>query len=118
MEGPAIPDQVDFILKNKPNLVIIDGPLTSMLGFRYSQANLDASNENMIKIINECPVDTLIIDHHILRDLKWKERIAGVFQVAQEKGVKLITAAEFSGKPIDMLEAHRRESYKEHPISS
>ncbi len=118
VEGPAIPDQADFILENKPNMVILDGPLTSMLGFRYSQANLDASTKNMIRIINECPVDTLIVDHHILRDLKWKERLAGVFGTAQEKGVKVITAAEFLGKPIDMLEAHRRELYKEHPISS
>jgi predicted metallo-beta-lactamase superfamily hydrolase len=115
VEGPAIQEQLDFILKNKPNIVLIDGPLSSMLGFKYSQANLDASNKNIIRIINECPIECLIIDHHLLRDLKWRERIASVFAESQKKGTRVISAAEFSGKAIDILEAKRRELYKDHP---
>ncbi len=115
MEGPAIQEQLDFILKNKPHIVLIDGPLTSMLGFKYSQASLDSSNKNIIRIINECPVESLIIDHHLLRDSKWRERIAPVFREAQQKRTKIVSAAEFSGKEIDMLEAKRRELYKNYP---
>ncbi len=109
VEGPSLDDQTEFILQNKPNLVILDGPLSYMLGFRYSQESLNASLENMIKIIENCPLDSLIIDHHFLRDLKWKERIAKVFDVAEKRDVKIQTAAEFAGIPTDMLEARRRE---------
>ena len=115
VEGPGIKDQADFILKKKPNLLIIDGPLTYMLGFRYSYEDLNNSIKNMIKIINGCPLEVLIIDHHLLRDLKWKERIAEVFKAAEKKAVKVQTAAEFVRKPIDMLEAHRKELYQKHP---
>jgi len=111
VEGPSVEDQVNFILQNKPNLVILDGPLSYMLGFRYSYESLNSSIENMIKIIDRCPLDSLIVDHHLLRDLKWKERIGEVFKAAEKKGVKVQTAAEYAGKQVDMLEAYRKEHY-------
>lgn len=112
VEGPSLDDQTEFILQNKPNLVILDGPLSYMLGFRYSHESLNASIENMIKIIENCPLDSLVIDHHFLRDLKWKERIAEVFEAGKQKNVKIQTAAEFLGIPVDMLEARRRELWQ------
>ncbi|MEA3475973.1 MAG: hypothetical protein U9R23_06025 [Candidatus Cloacimonadota bacterium] len=114
VEGPSLDDQTDFIVQNKPNLVILDGPLSYMLGFRYSYESLNASIENMTKIIENCPLDSLIVDHHFLRDLKWKERIAKVFDVAEKKNIKIQTAAEFLGIPVDMLEARRRELWQTH----
>ena len=114
VEGPSVEDQVNFILQNKPHLVILDGPLSYMLGFRYSYASLNSSIENMIKIIDKCPLDSLIVDHHLLRDLGWKERIERVFELAEKKGVKVQTAAEYAGKPVEMFEAHRKELYQKH----
>lgn len=114
VEGPSLDDQTDFIVQNKPNLVILDGPLSYMLGFRYSHESLNTSVENMIKIIENCPLNSLVIDHHFLRDLKWKERIAKVFDVAEKRNVKIQTAAEFAGIPTDMLEARRRELWQIH----
>lgn len=115
VEGPSVDDQVNFILENKPNLVILDGPLSYMLGFRYSHKSLELSVKNMIKIIKECPLETLVVDHHFLRDLKWKERLLSAFEVANKKGVKLQTAAEFAGKKIEMLEAMRKDLYSKNP---
>ncbi|MDI6798742.1 MAG: hypothetical protein QMD12_01975 [Candidatus Aenigmarchaeota archaeon] len=115
VEGPSQKDQTDFILENRPNLVFCDGPLSYMLGFRYSYESLNASVENMIKIINSCPLDAFVVDHHFLRDLRWKEKIAKVFEVADKKKIKILTAAEFLGKPIEMLEARRKELYKKYP---
>ncbi|HDD72464.1 MAG TPA: MBL fold metallo-hydrolase, partial [Candidatus Aenigmarchaeota archaeon] len=60
VEGPSLDRQAEFILKNKPNLVIIDGPLSTMLGFRYSYNSLNASIENMIRIVKKCPLDSLV----------------------------------------------------------
>ena len=115
VEGPSQKDQTDFILENKPNLVFLDGPLSYMM-YRFGVQNMKKSVENMIKIVENCPLDALIVDHHFLRDLKWKERIAKVFEVAGKKKVKVETAAEFSGKPIEMLEAHRKELYEKYPL--
>jgi predicted metallo-beta-lactamase superfamily hydrolase len=115
VEGPAIEDQTNFILKNKPNFLIVDGPMTYMLGYRYSHESLKASIKNLIKIIEETPVKTIILEHHLMRDLKYKEKILPVLKAGEKNGVKVITAAEFLGKPIEMLEAKRKELYQKYP---
>jgi hypothetical protein len=114
VQGPSIQDQLDFILENSPDSVILDGPMTYMLGYRYPQKNVDLSVENMIRMIDETPVKTIITDHHFLRDLKYKERIKRVYDRAG-KEVKIITAAEYAGREIELLEARRKELYKTFP---
>jgi len=114
VEGPSQKDQTDFILNNKPNLVFLDGPLSYMM-YRFGVQAMKNSVENMIKIVKSCPLDVLIVDHHFLRDLKWKERISEVFKIAEKNKLEVKTTAEYIGKETDMLEAHRKELYKEHP---
>lgn len=113
VEGPNTKEQTEFIIQEKPNIVYLDGPLSYMLGYRYSYESLALAIENMLRILLETDVEKLIIDHHLLRDLKWRERIAAVF----ETGKKVMTAAEFLGIENEMLEARRRELFKEHPAS-
>lgn len=115
VEGPAVKEQTDFILENKPDVIILDAPMTYMLGHHYSYKSLDVAIKNLIRIINETPVKTLILDHHLMRDLKYKEYLAPVFKAGEEKKVKVITAAEFAGKEIEMLEARRKELYQKYP---
>jgi predicted metallo-beta-lactamase superfamily hydrolase len=115
VEGPSQKDQADFILQNRPNLVMLDGPLSYMVGYRYSFENLKASVENMVKIVEVCPLEALVVDHHLLRDLKWRERIETVFKAGEKKKVKVMAAAEYLGAPLDMLEARRAELYKKIP---
>jgi predicted metallo-beta-lactamase superfamily hydrolase len=114
VEGPSQEDQTEFILKNKPNLVILDGPLSYMI-YRFGVKALEDSVKNMIKIVENCPLEALVVDHHFLRDLKWKEKIAKVFEVANKKKIKILTAAEFAGKEVEMLEARRKELYQKYP---
>jgi hypothetical protein len=115
VQGPSVEAQAAFILSEKPNFIIVDGPMTYMLGYRYPQKSVDSSVANLIKIMEETPAETIVMEHHFLRDLKYKERIAKVYEVAKEKKVKVITAAEFLGREQDMLEARRSELYKKFP---
>ena len=113
VEGPNTKEQTEFIIKENPNVVYLDGPLSYMLGYRYSYESMALAIKNMLRILEETDVEKLIIDHHLLRDLMWKERIAAVF----ETGKKVMTAAEFLGVENEMLEAKRRELFKQHPAS-
>ncbi|MEM7821733.1 MAG: MBL fold metallo-hydrolase [Candidatus Aenigmatarchaeota archaeon] len=115
VEGPAIKDQVEFILENKPDFLIVDGPMTYMLGYRYGYENFQASVKNLIKILEEVPPKTLILDHHFLRDLKYKEKMSLIFKTGKEMKTNVLTAAEFLGKPVEMLEAMRKELYQKYP---
>ncbi|MEM3443233.1 MAG: hypothetical protein QW667_06820 [Candidatus Bathyarchaeia archaeon] len=111
IEGPSLQDQVNFILKEEPNVLFVDGPMTYMLGYRYSFKSLEISNNNLIKAIEKKTLSTLVLDHHFLRDLNYKARIKPVYEAAEKHGVTIVTAAEFAGKKIEMLEALRKELY-------
>ncbi|MEM2894209.1 MAG: MBL fold metallo-hydrolase [Candidatus Bathyarchaeia archaeon] len=112
VEGASLPEQVKFILDERPDTLFLDGPMTYMLGYRYSYESLELSNRNLVRILKELELKSLVIDHHFLRDLNYKERIKPIYEAAEERGIKVQTAAEFSGRKIEMLEANRRELYE------
>ncbi len=111
VEGPSLGEQVDFILRENPDLLILDGPMTYMLGYRYSAKSLERSVANISKIISETTVRVIILDHHLLRDQNYKARLAKVYECAEDNGVRVLSAAEYSGREPDLLEARRRELY-------
>jgi predicted metallo-beta-lactamase superfamily hydrolase len=111
IEGPSLEEQINFIIAEKPDILFVDGPMTYMLGFRYSFKSLEISNNNLIKAIMETNLNTLVLDHHFLRDLNYRVRIKPVYEAAEKRGVRVITAAEFCGRKVEMLEALRKELY-------
>jgi predicted metallo-beta-lactamase superfamily hydrolase len=112
VEGPSVADQAEFIIQENPDLLILDGPMTYMLGFRYSRKSLALSIENINRIITETSVKSILVEHHFMRDFKYKERITEVYDYAAENDVKVITAAEYLGREVEMLEARRKELYQ------
>ncbi len=108
VEGPAIKEQADFILKEKPDVIFIDGPMTYMLGYRYSVQNYQKALENLKEIAKIC--ETLVLDHHLLRDINWRGKIKEI-----EKIKHVMSAAEFAGKKEELLEARRKELYETDP---
>lgn len=111
VEGPCLDEQVEFILEENPTTVYIDGPLSYMLGYRYSRKSLEESLWNIARVINDTLVKKLILDHHLLRDLGWRDIVKPIFKEASRRGKSVITAAESSGRKNDMLEARRKELY-------
>lgn len=115
VEGPCLDEHVGFILEEKPETVILDGPLTYMLGYRYSKKSLEASISNLKKIIDS-GVKRIIVDHHLLRDLKYKEEIKEAIDYALARKASIITAAEYMDKPVEQLEALRKQLYENEPV--
>ncbi|MFQ5711604.1 MAG: hypothetical protein ACE5GD_07470 [Candidatus Geothermarchaeales archaeon] len=116
VEGPAINDQVEFILESEPNVVILDGPLTYMLDYKYDQRSLEKSMANILLMMDRCPLEVLILDHHLLREANWRERMRGILHFGEKTGIKVMTASEYVGKPLNLLEARRVELYERHPV--
>ncbi len=110
VEGPCLREQVDFVIKEDPDVVYLDGPMSYMLGYRFSQESMDAALGNIARILRETRVERLIADHHLLRDLRWKERVKPVYDSLPESK-ELVTAAEYAGMENDLLEARRKEVY-------
>lgn len=115
VEGPSIPAQIDFMIESNPHIVVIDGPMTYMLGFRYSHKSLQESLNNLKKLMEKTDVKNLILDHHLTRDFNWRNKVRDVIAKGEEIGIKVQSAAEFASIEENLLEARRKELYENYP---
>jgi predicted metallo-beta-lactamase superfamily hydrolase len=115
IQGASLPQHVEFIRAENPDTLYLDGPLSYLMGQGFSQGDLRASIKNICDIIETTRVQTVIIDHHLLRDPKWKEDIKEVLARAKQTGKNVVTSAGFLGKDEEILEAHRRQLFAWNP---
>ncbi|MFQ6127347.1 MAG: hypothetical protein ACE5QW_00345 [Thermoplasmata archaeon] len=108
--GGCARNQIDFIMEQNPQTVMMDGPLSYMMG-TYGKKNMELSRKNTVRLIEDSDLRTLIIDHHLLREKNWVERIPDVFESAKRSKVKVLTSAGYTGKNDDLLEARRKELF-------
>lgn len=105
VQGPVTKLAKDYIINQKPDVLIIDGPPINMLGFRFSKKNLQLASDNLVEIfkkLNCC----IILDHHLLRDLRYKEIFSEPYKIG---GKKVKTFAEYLDKENNTLEANRKK---------
>ncbi|MEF8879562.1 MAG: MBL fold metallo-hydrolase [Candidatus Thermoplasmatota archaeon] len=105
VQGPVTKQATDYIIKQKPDLLIMDGPPTMLLGWRFSKQNLQDASNNLNRIIDETNCE-VILDHHLLRDLKYKEKFSEPYQRFEDK---IKTFAEYIGEKNNTLEAYRKK---------
>ena len=108
VQGPVTEEAKDYIIDQDPDILIIDGPPTIFLGWKFSRKNLEDAIGNMIEIVENTGAE-IILDHHLLRDLKYREQFADVYRIG---GKRIKTFAEYLGKENIMLEAHRKELWE------
>lgn len=108
IQGPVSEGAAEWIIEQDPRTVIMDGPPTYFLGYRFSQQSRDAALRNLERIMERTGVRTIILDHHLTRDLKRAENFP-IYEKADEYGVKITTAAEHHGFDDLFLEAWRRQ---------
>ncbi|MCD6461407.1 MAG: hypothetical protein J7L61_01535 [Thermoplasmata archaeon] len=112
IEGLLPEEGIRWIEERKPDIIFADGPPTYLLGHRFSSRNLGIAVETM-KALVENTGAVLVLDHHLLRDLGYRKRMNGLFEAGKNGGKRVITMAGFSGMEEDLLEARRKELWKE-----
>ncbi len=113
VQGPLLPQQQGFILDMDPSVLYVDGPMTYMMGTRFSKEDLEAALKNLLEILSSTRVDVMILDHHLTRDRHYIEAITPVVGLGRELGKRVVSAAGYLDLEDDLLEARRRELYKE-----
>ncbi|MEM3565825.1 MAG: hypothetical protein QXK18_03010 [Candidatus Bathyarchaeia archaeon] len=116
VQGPMSKQTLDIIVREKPQLLMIGGPPLYLAGFRVDEELAKVGLENLGKIVEFVPCT--ILEHHILRDMQWREKAEEVFKTAQKSGNTVSTAAEFLGRENVFLEAKRRALFAEYPPST
>jgi predicted metallo-beta-lactamase superfamily hydrolase len=102
VQGPVSPVATAYLLRERPDLVYLSGPAT-YLETQVGGDELRRGLDNLMRLVNEtgCRV---IVDHHALRDRRYRERLAPAFETG-----RVVTAAGFLGRRDECLEAYRPE---------
>lgn len=113
VQGP-IDHETTMVIKNfNPNILIISGPPTYFEGFKMDKKHVEAGLRNLESLVAFLPSGSrVIVDHHILRDLDYRNRLVKVYEKALENNVEVLTAAEYMGLEVNQLEALRRELWR------
>ncbi len=103
--GPNIEDYAQWIIDENPNVIILDGPSTYLLGYMFNQVNLDRCIENVSRIVKEVDFDVMIYDHHLLRERRFREHMGNFYDTVYENRKRVVTAAEWFNLPplVDLI---------------
>ncbi|MEM3551987.1 MAG: hypothetical protein QXN87_06585 [Candidatus Bathyarchaeia archaeon] len=115
VQGPISEHTLKLIFEEKPQLVMIGGPPLYLAGFRVEEKQVQTGLKNLEKIV--AAVKCTILEHHILRDEKWREKTLKVFKKAERAGNTVMTAAEYLGLKNFLLESERKRLFAENPPS-
>ena len=110
IQGPIHEKTLELILKEWPVLAIVGGPPLYLVEFSENRKKIDLAMTNLATIAKQVP--TIIIDHHLLRDMNWMKIAQPVFDTASSLDHKVLTAAEYAGEESNLLEAKRKDLYE------
>ena len=104
LNGPIIEDYAEWIIRENPSILILDGPMTYMLGYLLNKINLKRAIDNAVNIVKGVDAEVIIYDHHLPREVHFKEHTKEVWETAERLNKRVLTAAEFLGKRPKVLE--------------
>lgn len=110
VQGPMDREALEEILRFDPDVLIISGPPTYFEGLKVSTEDIGEGLRNMLELAERVKEgSTIVVDHHLLRDLNYYDKVKHIAEACIERNVKFKTAAEFMGFEVKQLEAKRRE---------
>jgi predicted metallo-beta-lactamase superfamily hydrolase len=113
VQGPMSDRTLAMILAEKPDLLMIGGPPLYLSTFKVDVSQIQKGLGNLQRIVEATPVT--LVEHHVLRDADWHEKLGEVFYSAYKLGNTVLTAAEYLGRKNMFLEATRKQLYIEKP---
>ncbi|UCE15863.1 MAG: hypothetical protein JSV12_08390 [Candidatus Bathyarchaeota archaeon] len=113
VQGPMCKSTLETIIAENPQLAIIGGPPIYLAGFRVKEEHVQQGMANLESLVKN--VQTTIVEHHLLREEKWRELSQPIFDAASEKSHRVVTAAELLGEENNLLEFRREHLFEVEP---
>jgi len=95
IQGPTIEDYAEWIIRENPDFLIMDGPATYLLGYMLNNFNLKRSVKNASRIIKECEFETVLYDHHITREAEFRKKTEKIWKSAEWAEGEVLTYREY-----------------------
>lgn len=115
VQGPMVPETTAQILMEKPSLLILGGPPSYLEGYKVGESSIKNALKSMMELASR--IETVILEHHLLRDAGWRTFAQPVYEAAGRSGGRVVTAAEYLGLENHILENQRQRLYEEYPPS-
>ena len=115
VQGPMHTPTLNVILNEKPDVAIVGGPPTYLIGL-VQEESVNQGLQNLAEIAKNVPATML--EHHLLRQENWRELAESVFESAKDAQHSVYTAAEFLKKENVFLESRRKQLYETEPPSA
>ena len=115
VQGPISEIAFQFILTERPSVVIVGGPPTYLAGLKASEEAMKKGMSNLAMIAKKVPL--VVVDHHLLRAQDSLQELSAISAEIKPLGGSIMTAAEYLGEQPRLLEANRRKLYEENPPS-
>ncbi|KXB06492.1 hypothetical protein AKJ52_02175 [candidate division MSBL1 archaeon SCGC-AAA382C18] len=113
VQGPMSSETLNYLVSQKPDLLIVGGPPT-YISFKLEESDLENSKKNLIELAQNVP--KLVVDHHLLRTVDYKDFLSPIYEAAKNYGNEVLTASELVGKEPNLLEARRKELHEKEPV--
>ena len=114
VQGPISDATARYIAERSPDILIISGPPTYFKGYKMDEQEIIRGFHNLERIISNLRQESIVVvDHHLLRDLDYASHLEDIRRVAEERSIEVKTAAEYMGRRPELLEAMRRQLWKD-----
>jgi len=100
---------VDRVIDWQPDIVLAAGPPLYL--DRLSKAERERAWDNAVRLAQN--IDVVILDHHLMRS---EEGAVWLDKLSATVGKKVYCAADYMGRPRQLLEAERVQLYEEMPV--
>jgi len=100
---------VDRVIDWQPDIVLAAGPPLYLN--RLGKAERERAWDNALRLASN--IDVVILDHHLMRSIEgevWLDELSAAI------GKKVYCAADFMGRPRQLLEAKRAQLYEKMPV--
>ncbi|MET1159944.1 MAG: hypothetical protein ABWW65_03195 [Thermoprotei archaeon] len=110
VQGPISRQALEYIVSVNPTLLIISGPPTYFEGYKMDPQHIREGFTNLLKIVESLRErSTVVVDHHLLRDLNYYDKLRDIIEIARLRNISVLTAAEYMGLDVRPLEAMRKQ---------
>ncbi|MFO7835944.1 MAG: hypothetical protein R6V83_04755 [Candidatus Thorarchaeota archaeon] len=115
IQGPSNRKTLSYLLSLNSDVMIVGGPPIYLPRHLFDEQNRQTALFCLVTLANA--VETLVVDHHLMRSLSWKEWLKPSMNAAEESGNCVLCMAELEREDISCLEADRQRLYEERPPS-
>ena len=102
---------VDRVIDWQPDIVLAAGPPLYL--DRLSRAKRERAWNNAVRLAQS--IDVVILDHHLMRS---EEGAVWLYELSATVGRKVYCAADYMGRPRQLLEAKRVQLYEQMPVAN